>query len=111
MGFLTDLYADNQTTLLLTGLVLIFALIYSFRTSIENQPPMVKYSIPFLGSAIPYGIDPVKFLQDCAAVYGDCFTFMMMGRRMTFCLNPEGNHFVFNIPLASASAEGMWAFM
>lgn len=108
MGFVADLLANNQTTVLLTGLVLIIAVIYSLKAPSQNQPPMVKYSIPFLGSAVPYGIDPIKFLQDCAAVHGDCFTFMMMGRRMTFCLNPEGNNFVFNIPLATASAEGMF---
>ncbi len=33
----------------------------------------------------------------------------MMGRKMTFCLNPDGNHFVFNVPLANASAEGAYA--
>ena len=32
----------------------------------------------------------------------------MMGRKMTFCLGPEGNHFVFNAPLANASAEGAY---
>jgi sterol 14-demethylase len=32
----------------------------------------------------------------------------MMGRKMTFCLGPEGNHFVFNVPLAHASAEGAY---
>ena len=39
--------------------------------------------------------------------FGDCFTFIMMGRKMTFCLNPDGNAFVFNVPLAHASAEGL----
>ena len=32
----------------------------------------------------------------------------MMGRKMTFCLGPDGNHFVFNVPLAKASAEGAY---
>jgi sterol 14-demethylase len=32
----------------------------------------------------------------------------MMGRNLTFCLGPEGNHFVFNVPLAHASAEGAY---
>ncbi len=30
----------------------------------KNAPPHVPSSIPFLGSAISYGIDPVKFLTD-----------------------------------------------
>jgi cytochrome P450 len=32
----------------------------------------------------------------------------MLGRKMTFCLGPDGNHFVFNIPLKDASAEGAY---
>lgn len=40
--------------------------------------------------------------------YGDCFTFVMMGRKMTFCLGPEGNHFLFNVPIAHASAEAAY---
>lgn len=28
------------------------------------SPPMVPYAIPFLGSAIAYGIDPIKFMQE-----------------------------------------------
>ena len=28
---------------------------------------MIPYSIPFLGNAIAYGIDPIKFLQECNA--------------------------------------------
>ncbi|KAH6598026.1 hypothetical protein BASA61_002970 [Batrachochytrium salamandrivorans] len=69
---------------------------------------MVPYTLPILGSVIPYGMDPVKFLIDNRKKYGDCFTFLMLGRKMTFCLGPDGNHFVFNIPLADASAEGAY---
>ena len=32
----------------------------------------------------------------------------MMGRKMTFCLDPEGNNFVFNVPSAKANAEGAY---
>eukprot|EP00842_Homolaphlyctis_polyrhiza_P006957 jgi/Hompol1/850/HPOL_004254-RA len=31
-----------------------------------------------------------------------------MGRKMTVCLGPDGNHFVFNVPLANATAEGAY---
>ena len=47
-------------------------------------PPMVPYSIPFLGSTIPYGIHPVQFLREKQDELGDCFTFLMLGRKMTF---------------------------
>ena len=32
----------------------------------------------------------------------------MLGRRMTFCLGPDGNHFVFNVKLDHATAEGAY---
>ena len=73
-----------------------------------SEPPVVPHVIPFLGNAIQYGIDPLQFLQECQSKYGDCFTFLMMGRKMTYCLGPDGNHFVFNVPLANASAEAAY---
>ncbi|KAJ3255882.1 Lanosterol 14-alpha-demethylase [Boothiomyces macroporosus] len=118
MGVAVDLYntiseflqTADHTTLILLAIAVIGAstLLFKTKATSANEPPMVPYTIPLLGSAIPYGIDPIKFLQDCRAKYGDCFTFMMMGRKMTFCLGPDGNHFVFNVPIANASAEGAY---
>ncbi|KAJ3041262.1 Lanosterol 14-alpha-demethylase [Rhizophlyctis rosea] len=71
-------------------------------------PPKVPDQFPFLGNAVPYGIQPVKFLEKCREQYGDFFTFTMLGRKMTFALGPEGNHFVFNVKLAYATAEGAY---
>ena len=30
-----------------------------------NEPPVVFHWLPFIGSTIPYGIDPFKFFFDC----------------------------------------------
>ncbi|KAI8928207.1 cytochrome P450 [Entophlyctis helioformis] len=86
----------------------LLAMVTAKKTYDKNAPPMVPHTIPFLGNAIAYGIDPVKFLQENQAKYGDCFTFLMMGRKMTFCLGTDGNHFVFNVPIANASAEAAY---
>lgn len=37
--------------------------------------------------------------------YGDVFTFVMLGKKMTVCLGPKGNDVVFNGKLAQVSAE------
>ncbi|KAL3895321.1 MAG: hypothetical protein SGCHY_004769 [Lobulomycetales sp.] len=78
----------------------------------QRLPPHVPHSIPFVGNAIRFGMDPVAFLQDCQKTYGDTFTFTMLGllarRRMTFCLGDKGNHFVFNARLKEATAEGAY---
>ncbi|KAJ3372349.1 hypothetical protein HDU91_003959 [Kappamyces sp. JEL0680] len=101
MGFLTNVYEEissgqigqNSVLALTMAVVLICTLLLGQKSSAaSDEPPVVPYSIPFLGSAIPYGIDPVKFMQE--------------NQKRTFCLNPEGNSFVFNVPLAHASAEG-----
>ncbi|KAI8616458.1 cytochrome P450 [Chytriomyces sp. MP71] len=77
-------------------------------TSSGPAPPMVKYSVPFIGNAIEYGMDPVAFMQKCQKIYGDTYTFLMMGRRMTVCLGADGNNFMFNVKLKDASAEGAY---
>lgn len=45
----------------------------------QRLPPHVPHSIPFIGNAIRFGMDPVAFLQDCQKTYGDTFTFTMLG--------------------------------
>jgi sterol 14-demethylase len=65
---------------------------------------MVPYTIPFLGNAVEYGMDPMGFMERNTKIYGDCWTWLMMGRKMTYCLGPDGNHFVFNVPIANGSS-------
>lgn len=31
----------------------------------SNKPPLVFHWLPIIGSTISYGIDPLKFLEDC----------------------------------------------
>ncbi|KND04343.1 uncharacterized protein SPPG_00074 [Spizellomyces punctatus DAOM BR117] len=112
---LTDLTGLPQDKLYMYGglFVFMFVLLLVNRQSDgvaakKNLPPAVPHTVPLLGNAVPYGMAPVEFLQDCMKKYGDCFTFIMMGRKMTFCLGPDGNHFVFNVKLANAIAEGAY---
>ncbi|KAJ1985665.1 Lanosterol 14-alpha-demethylase [Dimargaris cristalligena] len=70
-----------------------------------HAPPVVPYLFPFFGSMITFGMDPLAFFRNNQARYGDCYTFLVFGRRMTACLGPEGNNFFFNAKLAHVSAE------
>jgi sterol 14alpha-demethylase len=111
MSVILDIVQQHSYTILL-GMLIVILYHYSTRSTAKDQlplPPVVPHSIPFLGHAIQFGISPVEFLQSCKEKYGDCFTFLMLGREMTFTLNPDGNHFLFNVPLANASAEGAYA--
>ena len=71
----------------------------------KNAPPEVPYWIPYLGSAIEFSVNPLKFYADNRKKYGDIFTYTMVGRKFTVCLGIEGNNFVFNAKTADVSAE------
>ncbi|THV07282.1 lanosterol 14-alpha-demethylase [Dendrothele bispora CBS 962.96] len=58
------------------------------------EPPLVFHWLPIVGSAIEYGNNPLKFFLTCREKYGDVFTFILLGRRVTVALGPKGNNFV-----------------
>nr|UYX79040.1 lanosterol 14-alpha-demethylase [Trichosporon asahii]UYX79041.1 lanosterol 14-alpha-demethylase [Trichosporon asahii]UYX79042.1 lanosterol 14-alpha-demethylase [Trichosporon asahii]UYX79043.1 lanosterol 14-alpha-demethylase [Trichosporon asahii]UYX79044.1 lanosterol 14-alpha-demethylase [Trichosporon asahii] len=68
-------------------------------------PPVVFHVIPWFGSAAAYGMDPYKFLFDCREKYGDVFTFILLGRRMTVALGPKGNNLSLGGKITHVSAE------
>ncbi|PUU75308.1 cytochrome P450 [Tuber borchii] len=76
-----------------------------------TKPPLVFHYFPFFGSTVVYGMDPYKFFSDCREKYGDTFTFVMLGRKMTATLGPKGNDFVFNGRLSEVSAEDAYAHL
>jgi hypothetical protein len=49
-----------------------------------KEPPVVFHVVPFIGSTIEYGIDPVKFFDKCKTKVGDCTPIhqraLLMGR-------------------------------
>ncbi|KAJ2441833.1 Lanosterol 14-alpha-demethylase, partial [Coemansia sp. RSA 2424] len=70
-----------------------------------SQPPIVPYYIPFIGSMLEFGIDPIKFIRKNQKFHGNYFTFLMFGRRMTVCVDIDGNDFVFNAKHSCVTAE------
>jgi sterol 14alpha-demethylase len=86
-------------------------------------PPQVFHIIPFVGSAPGYGNDPIAFLDSCRKKvrmtapqlrfalltlvfqYGDVFTFVLLGRKMTVALGAAGNNFILGGKVANLSAE------
>ncbi|CAE6453781.1 unnamed protein product [Rhizoctonia solani] len=70
-----------------------------------SLPPQVFYFLPYIGSAIDYGNDPIGFLNSCRRKYGDVFTFVLFGRRMTVALGPKGSNFVLGGKLSQVSAK------
>ncbi|KAF2663098.1 14-alpha sterol demethylase Cyp51B [Microthyrium microscopicum] len=75
----------------------------------KNEPPVVFHWFPVIGSTITYGMDPMQFFKRCQAQYGDIFTFVLLGRRMTVYLGTKGNEFILNAKLKDANAEEIYS--
>ncbi|OWB58217.1 hypothetical protein B5S28_g4220 [[Candida] boidinii] len=76
--------------------------LYSLR---KDRAPLVFYPIPWVGSAVPYGMQPYEFFKRCQEKHGDVFAFMLLGKVMTVYLGPKGHEFVLNAKLNDVSAE------
>lgn len=77
----------------------------------KHLPPVVFHFVPVIGSAIYYGIDPYKFFFECRAKYGDVFTFVLLGRKITVALGPKGSNLVFNAKHQQVTAEDAYTHL
>ncbi|KAL5121953.1 Lanosterol 14-alpha-demethylase [Pleosporales sp. CAS-2024a] len=74
-----------------------------------NTPPVVFHWFPIIGSTITYGIDPYKFFFAQQKKYGNVFTFVLLGRKMTVCLDTTGNNFILNGKIRDVNAEEIYS--
>ncbi|KAL2415716.1 Sterol 14-alpha demethylase cyp51B [Exophiala dermatitidis] len=74
----------------------------------KNEPPEVFSWFPLVGSTIWYGMDPYDFFFTCKQKYGDVFTFILLGRKVTVCLGTKGNEFILNGKLKDVNAEEVY---
>lgn len=70
-----------------------------------NLPPEVFHVLPIIGSAIQYGDDPINFFFKCREKYGDVFTFVLLGRKITVALGPKGSDMILGGKPNVVSAE------
>lgn len=73
-----------------------------------HRPPVVWHLIPGFGSTVDYGQDPYAFFFKCRKKYGDCFTFGLLGMKVTVYLGPQGNEFILNGKLKDLNAEEVY---
>ncbi|KAI9028354.1 lanosterol 14-alpha demethylase [Phycomyces nitens] len=81
------------------GLVVVFSIHILSQLVVPrdpNQPKLVFSWVPFLGNGVEFGMNPIGFIQKCQKLYGDVFTFKLVGKSVTVCLGADGNQFVFN---------------
>ncbi|KAH3669431.1 hypothetical protein OGAPHI_001552 [Ogataea philodendri] len=106
--FLAELWALSlvQKIGILIALPFVYSLTWQLLYSLKSERvPLVHYWIPWLGSAIPYGMQPYEFFAQCQKKYGDCFAFLLLGKVMTVYLGPKGHEFILNAKLNDVSAE------
>ncbi|KAI0029351.1 lanosterol 14-alpha-demethylase [Vararia minispora EC-137] len=77
----------------------------------KSLPPEVFHLVPYFGSAASYGNDPIRFFTDCQKKYGNVFTFVMLGRKMTVALGAKGNNFILGGKTANVSAEDAYTHL
>ncbi|KAH9815292.1 cytochrome P450 [Melampsora americana] len=70
-----------------------------------SEPPVVFHLFPIIGSALIYGIDPYEFFEKCRKRYGNVFTFVLLNKKITVALGPQGNSLVLNGKLSEVNAE------
>ncbi|KAI9567383.1 cytochrome P450 [Boletus coccyginus] len=70
-----------------------------------SLPPEVFHIVPIFGSAASYGNDPLNFFARCKEKYGNVFTFVLLGRKVTVALGPKGNNFILGGKSMAFSAE------
>ncbi|CBX97082.1 Sterol 14-alpha demethylase [Plenodomus lingam] len=74
-----------------------------------NEPPVVFHWLPIIGSTVTYGMDPYAFFFRNQKKYGNVFTFILLGRKMTVCLDTTGNNFILNGKIKDVNAEEIYS--
>ncbi|KAH6909179.1 lanosterol 14-alpha-demethylase [Coprinopsis sp. MPI-PUGE-AT-0042] len=107
---------ESRTLLLLLINAPVFAILLNVVRQLvvprkASDPPEVFHWLPIIGSAISYGNDPLKFFFDCREKYGDVFTFILLGRRVTVALGEKGNNFVLGGKSTAFNAEDAYTHL
>jgi sterol 14-demethylase len=73
-------------------------------------PPELPGGLPFLGHALPFQRNPVRFLQRAREKLGDLFTFILAGNRVAVFTGPKANEAFFRAPDDQLSAKEAYRF-
>ncbi|KAI6017749.1 hypothetical protein PISMIDRAFT_14864 [Pisolithus microcarpus 441] len=92
-----------------TLLTLVYSPIVAIILNMLGQ--LVFHWIPIVGLAITHGNDPLGFFFKCQEKYGDVFTFILFGRKVTVALGPKGNDSVLGGKSTFFSAEDAYAHL
>ncbi|KAK3341390.1 eburicol 14a-demethylase [Lasiosphaeria hispida] len=77
----------------------------------HNEPPVIFHLFPIIGSTITYGMDPPRFLKENRAKFGDCFTFILLGKKTTVYVGTQGNEFILNGKIRDVCTEEIYTVL
>ncbi|XP_068090896.1 cytochrome P450 7B1 isoform X2 [Hyperolius riggenbachi] len=83
-----------QLLLITVVLLLVSSVLATRRRRRDGEPPLDIGWIPFIGLAIEFRKDPLKFLKSRKERYGDVFTVCIAGRYITFIMDPTQYQYV-----------------
>ncbi|KAF2199811.1 cytochrome P450 14a-demethylase [Delitschia confertaspora ATCC 74209] len=108
--------ANTSTPVLITAYVASFIVVSIVLNVLKqllfknpNEPPIVFHWVPVIGSTISYGMDPYKFFFTNREKYGNVFTFILLGKKTTVCLDTKGNNFILNGKIKDVNAEEIYS--
>jgi sterol 14-demethylase len=55
----------------------------------KGQLPHVPYLVPYVGSIVGFGTNPVQFIRNNYEKYGEVFSAKILGKNMTFIAHPK----------------------
>ncbi|XP_065186720.1 lanosterol 14-alpha demethylase-like isoform X2 [Sycon ciliatum] len=101
----------SWTTVLapLAGILLFIWLAKRSRRSSGNLPPQIKSPVPFIGCAIKFGENPIKFLLDAYDKHGSVFRFQMMGSSFTYLVGSDAVSTFFSSKNEDLNAEEVYS--
>jgi sterol 14-demethylase len=74
------------------------------------RPPEFKGGLPFLGHALEFQRNPVRFLERGRRRFGDIFSFLLAGNRVAVLTGPKGNEAFFRAADEQLSARDAYQF-
>lgn len=75
----------------------------------KDLPPLLPYTVPFLGSALEFGVNPVAFLEEAYYKYGPVFSIQMMGKIFTYVVGSDASALFFNSKNEDLNAEDIYS--
>lgn len=101
----------NLVAVGVTALVTIFVLYQILKPRTKGKlPPMYPYKIPYLGSAIEYGVNPAKLFLNGYKRFGEIFQLRVAGQTMTMMVGPDAQKKFFETPEEELCARKAYTF-